>query len=314
VLVLLGADPLVDFPDRELASKALSSVPVIISLSSHLDASAAAATVVLPVAADGERSGTTTNLEGRVTRLAAKVTPPGVAWAPWVIAAELAARLGGNLGLETLDSITDEIAAVAPAYAGLTAALLGEPGYRDGVVVPIGLATHQTPPRPLDPIATPGITSVLEQGAPLRVGTAQPAGGTVPSAAVVVSSAPTLVLSEKRVVAPRLDAYSHRLVLRRALFDEGTLVQTSSSMAGLATEPVLAIHPGELAKLGLNSGDQIRIRSARGAVVMRVSADVGVDRHVVAARFTQDPSVAGDIASLLDASTQATDVRMETVS
>ena len=90
VLVLLGADPLADFPDRSLAKSALERVPFVLSLATNLDASSASATVVRPVTADGERSGTTTNLEGRVSRLAAKVATPGVVWAPWIVATEIA--------------------------------------------------------------------------------------------------------------------------------------------------------------------------------------------------------------------------------
>jgi anaerobic selenocysteine-containing dehydrogenase len=82
-------------------------------------------------------------------------------------------------------------------------------------------------------------------------------------------------------------------------------------MAGLASEPLLAIHPAELAKLGRSSGEQVRVRSARGDVVMTVVEDSSVDRHVVAARFTQ--SIDGDLdaAALVDASLLATDVRLE---
>jgi NADH-quinone oxidoreductase subunit G len=312
VLVLLGADPLADFPDRDLATNALAKVPFVLSLATHLDASSSEANVVLPVIADGERSGTTTNIEGRVSRLAAKVTAPGVAWAPWVVAAELSARIGRDLGVETLESITDEIAAVAPAYAGATAAVLSDASYRDGLVLPIDGELEMSTPRLIDPIATPGITSVFEQGAPLRVGAAQPVGGTsIDQDRFDASSTAKIPLSGARVVAPRLDAYSHRLVLRRALYDEGTLVQTSAAMAGLASEPLLAIHPAELAKLGRSSGEKVRVRSARGDVVMTVTADDSVDRHVVAARFTQSVGSDADAAALVDGAELATDVRLE---
>ena len=314
VLVLLGADPIEDFPDRDLAASALANVPTIISLATHFDASAQLSSIVLPVAADGERSGTTTNLEGRVSRLAAKVTPPGVAWAPWIVASELAARLGGDLRADNLDSITDEIARVAPAYAGLTAALAGQSDRRDGVLTPLSARQVGGASRLIDPIATPGITSVVEQGAPLRVGVAQSVGGGSALGETGDSETTTpLALVTARVVAPRLDAYSHRLVLRRSLFDEGTLVNTSPSMVGLPMEPALSIHPAELAKLGLSSGDDIRVRSARGAVVMTVVADDTVDRHVVAARFSQAAGDDDDACALVDCSASATDVRLETV-
>jgi NADH-quinone oxidoreductase subunit G len=314
VLVLLGADPLSDFPDRSLAAAALDRVPFVVSLATHLDASSAVATVVLPVTADGERSGTTTNIEGRVSRLAAKVATPGVVWAPWIVATELAARLGRSLGASTLESLTDEISRVAPAYAGLDAALLGDADRRDGVVVPLDKAFIASTPRPIDPIATPGITSVFEQGAPIRVGTGEPVGGP-PEDFLVLATAPgaAIELPAAVVVAPRLDSYSHRLVLVRELYDEGTLIATSPSLHGLAGTPTLQVHPFELDKLGVESGGRVRIRSENGSVEITVTADEGIDRQVVAARFTQDAAGACDLAKLIDASLLATDVRLETI-
>ena len=88
-------------------------------------------------------AGTTTNLEGRVSRLAAKVVPPGVARADWVIATELADRLGADLGFESLEGIWAEIERVAPAYSGCTAAALAAPAAADGIVVPLTAASVQ---------------------------------------------------------------------------------------------------------------------------------------------------------------------------
>ncbi len=63
-------------------------------------APSAQADVVLAAAGFAEVDGTTTNLEGRVSTVARKVTPPGTARADWMIAAELARRLGADLGLD----------------------------------------------------------------------------------------------------------------------------------------------------------------------------------------------------------------------
>ena len=101
VLVLLGADPLADVPDRSLARRALAGARTVISLDRFLNASRrrphsrAAASPASP-----RCDGTTTNLEGRVSALRQKVTPPGTARADWMIAAELAARLGADLGVD----------------------------------------------------------------------------------------------------------------------------------------------------------------------------------------------------------------------
>ncbi len=325
MLVLLGADPLEDFPDRRLAQEALESVPFLVSIGTHADASSDLADVVLPVAGDAERPGTTTNLEGRVSRLAQKVVPPGQAWPAWVVASELARRLGADLGFDSVDGITDEIARLAPAYRGLDSVLLASQAARDGVVAPLpptpvalrGLAV----PGSIDPMATPGITSVEEQGAPMRAGAAEaPAGERLGEAARsgVASREPSVarpaVLGAPARGQPsspeRLDAYSHRLVVRRRLYDRGTLVATCPSLAPLAAPTELAVHPAELASLGLRSGDRARVRSARGEAVVPVVADEALDRGVV----VMTSGVGEAVSELLDASAAVNDVRLETPS
>ena len=64
----------------------------------HTSATVDQADVVLPAAVEHERPGTTTNIEGRVSRLGQKLVPPGLAWPDWMIAAELAdgARRGSR--------------------------------------------------------------------------------------------------------------------------------------------------------------------------------------------------------------------------
>ncbi len=81
--------------------------------------------------------GTTTNIEGRVSRLGQKLVPPGQAWPDWMIAAELAVHLGADLGLDSVGDVWDEIERLAPAYRGITRAVLDAPGATDGVVAPL---------------------------------------------------------------------------------------------------------------------------------------------------------------------------------
>ena len=91
--MLLGADPLADVPDADLARRALAGARTVIAVDTFLTDSAAAADVVLAAAAYGEKSGTTTNLEGRVTTIGKKVSVAGTSRPDWMIAAELAELL-----------------------------------------------------------------------------------------------------------------------------------------------------------------------------------------------------------------------------
>lgn len=121
VLVLLGADPLNDCPDADLARRGLAGARRVISIDTHPSESTQQADIVLPAAAFAEQSGTTTNLEGRVTDVAQKITANGTARPDWMIASELALRMGHDLGFETIEQITAAIAALpgfAPAFDG----------------------------------------------------------------------------------------------------------------------------------------------------------------------------------------------------
>ena len=191
-LVLVGADPLGDFPDRGLADQALEQAPFVVAVDGFLSPSAARADVVLPVPLAHERSGTTTNVEGRVTRVAQKLVAPGQSWPDWVVAVELAARLGCDLPYSSVSDLWDEIEQLSSAHRGLTRSVLDSLAQRDGVLVPLAgtpVVLSRRPPVPIDPIATPGIESVERQGAPLRAGLAEPLGGSDDEAVVAAAAA-----------------------------------------------------------------------------------------------------------------------------
>jgi NADH-quinone oxidoreductase subunit G len=147
-LVLLGADPLRDFPDRQLAKRALARADTGIAVDLFVNDSARHADVVLAAAGPTEVDGTFTNLEGRVTTLNRKVTAPGTARQDWIIAAELAFRLGADLGLESPEQIRAEIAACSPIHAGLVTPELNR---REGVLVTGGQITVEAEPTPVPP-------------------------------------------------------------------------------------------------------------------------------------------------------------------
>jgi NADH-quinone oxidoreductase subunit G len=123
-LILLGADPIADFPDQRLADRGLTGARQVIVVDTFLNDSSQRADIVLPAAGFGESSGTTTNIEGRVTVLEQKVTPPGTARPDWVIATDLAAGLGTDFGVFRAGALWDEVVAVSPVHAELDAASL----------------------------------------------------------------------------------------------------------------------------------------------------------------------------------------------
>jgi NADH-quinone oxidoreductase subunit G len=290
-LVLLGADPLADFPDRDLAERGVVGARTVIACDQFLTESVRQAEVVMPAAGYAEVDGTTTNLEGRVSTLAQIVTPPGTAQPDWAIAAELAFRLGADLGLESIEQIGEEIERVAPAFAGLLHDLAAPSG-ADGVLVSL-------------PSRSNGETAEETEGETEEEPAAESvAGATDPAAGIVGVSVP-----DWRVIdPPLLDAYSLRLVVRRKLYDRGTLVQHSPSLAALAERATLRLHPQDFDRLGIVPGDDVRVTSSRGHVTVAAQPDPAVARGVA----VLDANKAGGRANvLIDANAPVTDVRVE---
>ena len=116
-LVLLGSDPLSDVPDADLARRGLAGARNIISIDTFMTPSTSQADVVLPAAAYGEKNGTTTNLEGRISNIAQKITPAGTARPDWMIAVELASALGKELGLGSVEDVTAKLAKTVAQFA-----------------------------------------------------------------------------------------------------------------------------------------------------------------------------------------------------
>ena len=327
-LVLLGADPAADFPDRDLARRALAKVPFTVAIDSFLTESSRGADVVFPAAAWAERAGTTTNIEGRVTRLGQKVTPPGTARPDWMVAIELSRRLGADMGLESVDAIAAEIAALAPSHAGLSSQMLAGRASRDGIVVPLAASNGHSPEPTEEPVEQPPmeqleVAATQSQGetvqaepdppadAPLQPGSTaataaappqEPGGGGVP----LLSFSPVAATT----ASPPVDAYSLRLVSSRSLYDAGVLVQQSPALAQLVPGARLRAHPSDLGRLGVSTGDSVRVSSSRGSLTLTAVADRSVLRGSAVLAFNQPGPGAAD---LIDASLPITDVRVETV-
>jgi predicted molibdopterin-dependent oxidoreductase YjgC len=319
-LVLLGADPLSDFPDHALAAAALGAGHFVVAVTGHPSQSVDAhADVVLPCAVTHERAGTTTNIEGRVTRLAPKLTAPGFAWPDWMIAAELAESLGADLGVTNFNDLADELEGTAPAYAGLTQEVLHSDAAHDGIVMPLGPDDHHPDVSPIDPIALPGVESVESQGAPPRVGT----GGMSPALAraAVLGSPPPLLAGTgsggaEPLPIPKADNYTLRLVAGRRLYDAGSSVTGSPSLTPLVPALVARANPYDLDRLGVSTGDRMKVRSARGELILPAEADEGVARGVVAIDFNVpggESAHGNAVATLIDSRQLVTDVRLESV-
>ena len=324
-LVVLGADPVGDFPDRGLAQRGLDGAGFVVAVASTPGSVTDAADVVLPAAEAHERPGTTTNLEGRISRLGQKLVPPGQAWPDWMIAAELAVHLDADLGLDSVGDVWDEVERLAPAYRGITRAVLDGPGAGDGVVAPLSVRAVAVGRKGslarLDPIAVPGVESVERQGAPPRAGLAEtPTAGlgigrpTADTGDDGSPSRPAPLSGPVDLDVPHVvpnDRYSLRLVASRVLYDRGVAVASVPALADLVGTAPLRANPLDLDELGVAPGGSVRVRTASVSAVLTVVSDDSLPRQVVAADFNV-PLDEGTVADLIDASAPVVELTMET--
>jgi assimilatory nitrate reductase catalytic subunit len=95
-LWVIGTNPAVSLPDADAARAALKKLELFV-VSENVrsnDTVNAGAHVLLPAQAWGEKSGTVTNSERRISRQRAFLAPPGEARPDWWIVSEVAKRLG----------------------------------------------------------------------------------------------------------------------------------------------------------------------------------------------------------------------------
>ncbi len=317
-LVLLGADPVSDFPDSRLALQGLLGAHFVVAVDTHLNASTRHADVVLPAAAWSERRGTFTNIEGRVSWLSQLVTERGVSWPDWMIAAELSVRLGTNLAFTRLEDIWAEIERVSPLHHGLAYETLSGLRARDGVVVPVGTEDGRVAGalRPLDPMADPGIASaeshklVPSSLLALSVDMEPEEGSGAPTATVDYpppppseGDDPEAPASPARLGLPPVPAPSGapapgdglRLVTRRVMWDSGTLTASAEHLSGLAPAAVVRVHPGVLADLGAADGERVEVRSARGVLTLDATGDPRLPRDVAYVAWNLPGVPVGDL-------------------
>ena len=326
--MISGSDPVADFPDADLARRGIAGAKTVIAIGAFLTGSSGRAEVVLPCTLWGEKTGSVTNLEGRVQRVGRKVAPEGTAMDDWRIAGELAIRLGTDFDLATVDEVTDELARVAPAFDGVDCALLRQA--RDGVVLPLAEHAEEIVLRrrslsiladdgsgtSWDPIKVEGEALVEVEGLEEFAAEGdEPADGEAAddSEAEAAPVAPELWAWDGTVpeheVPPR-DAYSLRLVVGRRLYDNGRMVSEAAALARVQRPFALHVSPHDASALGVDSGAEVRATSNRGAQVLPVAVDAGVPTGVARLDFSADGEGA---SALIDAHAIVTDLRLETL-
>ena len=292
VLVCLGADPVRDFPNKQLVNEALAVGTSIIAIDAFANETVEEASIVLPAAAFGEREGTHMNLEGRLSPVTKQVNPPGTARSDWMIAAELARRGGIEWDFSSSEDIWEEIAEIVPRFKGISSeAVRNAP---DGVLVDGADGTGSQ-------AANSSQATEADTGG---VADPQTAG---PNPAGPDASVPFDVPAPEPI--PH-DRYAFRLVVNRTLYDNGTLVSHCSSLAPLAEPAAARLNPAAVRELGINDGEVVAVASAANTVTIPVKSDARVPEEVVVIPHNHSGA---DPRELIVSGSTVTEVRISTI-
>lgn len=127
-LILMNTDLLGDYPDRDLAQRALGKVPFLVVADSYPFSSIPYADVVLPLSTYTEEEGTYTNFEGRTQRAEAAVAQLEGTLTGYQALLALGERWGAGWRQTHPSHIFEKITRAVPHYADLSWTALGLEG------------------------------------------------------------------------------------------------------------------------------------------------------------------------------------------
>lgn len=255
-------NPAHSLPHQSAVRAALQAADYVVvqEAFAHTD-TAAYADLLLPASAWGEKHGTVSNSERRISHVRGAVAPPGEARHDWQIVVDFAHRLGRRLGVDgerlfpyaDPESIFNEHRESTRGrdldITGLSYAVLDQAG-------------PQQWPYPTG--AAGGKIRLYEDGVfPTPDGKAR---------FVPVDHAPT---AEQTDAATPISLLSGRL---RDHWHGMSRTGTVPRLFNLDDEPQLAMHPCDMRHRGLRSGDLVRVSNARGELAVRVIERPGLKK------------------------------------
>ncbi|MDN0194372.1 molybdopterin oxidoreductase family protein [Streptomyces sp. S.PNR 29] len=295
-LLLMGSNPVVSAPRAAHVEERIKALDFLAVCDVVLSETAALADVVLPVTQWAEETGTTTNLEGRVLLRRRAITPPEGVRSDLEVMHELAARLGGEKGLEKSfptdpEEVFEELrraSAGGPAdYSGITYRRLAE---ENGVFWPC--------PAPDGSAGAAGSAESVasadaadSEDAALDVTPEDPARDVAEDG--VHPGTPRLFLdrfatedgrarfapvSHRAVAEEPDDEYPVLLTTGRvvAQYQSGAQTRRVDELNAAAPGPFVELHPRLAARLGASEGDPVAVVSRRGRAVAPARITTGI--------------------------------------
>ncbi len=248
-LWVIGTNPIVSFPNREVLELGMRNLELLVVQDGFETPTTALADIVLPAAIWGEKDGTFTNSERRVSRVRKGVEPPGAARPDFDIFLAVAERWGCR------DELFAGWTAPADAFAEWRRVSAGRPCDYSGITYDrIDIAGGVQWPCPSGDPTVP-VDGTARLYGDLRFN--RPDGK-----AKLHPVAPKPLRDRPRPEFPLL------LNTGRTVEHWHTRTKTGriAILEGLAPEAWVEIHPSDADALGVAAGDWVRVASDRGAI------------------------------------------------
>lgn len=250
---IMGENPAITEACAADVPKALEEAEFVIVQDLFMTETAKHATLILPAASFMEKEGTITNTERRIQLIRKAREPPGEAKPDW----EIIVMLANALGLRGFDygsprDVMSEISGLVPQYAGVTYEALENYGLQ----WPVPSRGH------------PGTRRLYESGFPRGKADLVPVEWTAPSE--WVDNDYPFILTTGR-------SYYH--------WHSGVLTRESNILSREYPEPLIEVNTDDAARLGIRSGEPIRIEARQGAITAKAVITDKVPRGVVFSTF-----------------------------
>ncbi|CDF93851.1 MULTISPECIES: nitrate reductase [unclassified Pseudomonas] len=253
-------NPAQSMPDQTAVREALQACPfVVLQEAFRTTETAGFADLLLPAASWGEKEGSVTNSERRISHVRRAIGAPGEARPDWAITVDFAQRLEKRLrpGQPSLFAF-DAPAQLFDEYKQLTRGRdLDLSGISHGLIDQLGPQQWPFPEG-----ATVGTARLYVDGIfPTDNGRAR------------FVAEPYRAARELRDARYPLTLNTGRL---RDQWHGMSRTGTAAQLFGHVNEAVLSLHPAELQRQRLQPGDLVSLKSRRGAVIVAVDSDESV--------------------------------------
>lgn len=259
-------NPVVSLPDNNFVRAALEKLEFFATIDFFLSETSRYADIVLPGSLQEEDEGTVTQVEGRIIKINAAVTPPGEARQDWRIIQDLARALGREKGLtfQSPKEIFEELRVLTKGavidYSGVTYERIEE---NYGVFWPCPSELPEGVPLP----GPQGTVRLFEPGSWNPV-----AKGKGPF--YFEDGRAHFNVTPYKGPTEDVDAdYPHILTTGRVVsqFLSGNQTRRIGPLVDYYPEPKLELHPRLAASLGIADGDWVTAESRRGTCTVRAA-------------------------------------------